>query len=576
MTISRGKVSNLIVFFCSCLCVVLPIKAQSIEDTLANHSYHKLDQIIYENRQDSAKLVQLLNYYLRKAQKEDYKRELVNYYMNYVFYQAEENRLPFIDSALYYAHQVNDNALIGNVYLTKGIIYYTFKDYQQTLDHYLIANEYILQTDDVYNKYSIKNMIGGIKNYLGYYEEAEELFEECIDYFGQEKATYNMHRGYINSMLGLTWSYTKTDRIPESVQLLATALKSAKKMGFSELDVHYLEFKQGINEYYLGNYDRAIQTIEQKLPFLYENEDFAWVSMGEFYIGKSWWAQGEQKKALPYFDRMDELFRSQNYTHPDLREAYELMINYYRDLGNKDAQLNYITQLVKADNIFNQDHKYLINNIHKRYTTQELIRSKSRLEAALYIQKNKTKLILVLSGTVLLLVFAWIYYQRRKTKKIVQELIQKVKASQLQPESVPMAAVVPAGVTEKAPFQMKAEVVDRLLDRLNEFERDEHFLKSDITLEKLTERFETNTTYLSQIINIYKKQTFSQYLNTLRMDYLIHKLVVKDDPRFFNYSIESLAELVGYNSTSAFSRAFKNHTKVNLSDFINRINRIGA
>lgn len=571
MAISDRKIAAYIVLFCSCLCMFQQMKAQNPRDTLSSYSYYGLDKIIYENSRDSAKLFQLLNYYLQRAQKEKHKRELVNYYKDYVFYQAEGNRLPFIDSALYYAHQINDNALIGNVYLTKGIIYYTFKDYQQTLDHYLIANEYILQTDDVYNKYSIKNMIGGIKNYLGYYEEAEELFEECVRYFGQEEASYNMHRGYISSMMGLAWSYTKTDRVAESVRMLATARESAERMGFSDLDVHYLVFKQGINDFYLGDYEGAVQKIEEKLPFLYENEDFAWASIGEFYIGKSWWVQGEREKALPYFDKIDEVFRSHNYTHPDLREAYELLINYYKDLGNKDAQLRYIGQLVKADSVFNQTHKYLINNIYKRYTTRELILSKRRLEAALYIQKNKTILIAVLSGTVLLLTMAWIYYQRRKTRKIVQELIQKVKASQVQPKPVPLVSSIIMKVPVKAAVQMKDEVVERLLNKLGEFEEKKKFLRPDTTLEKLAENFETNTTYLSQVINTYKKQTFSQYLSTLRIEYLINEMVLNDDPRIFNYSIEHLAALIGYNSTSAFSRAFQKHTKVKPSAFIKEI-----
>ena len=571
MTISDRKIAAFIVLFCSCLCLFQTVKAKDHQDTLAKYSYRELDNLVFEHRSDSLKMSKYLSYYLQKARKEKHNNWDAIYYKSFVFYQKEEDRLPFIDSALYYAYQSNDKALIASTYLTKATVYHNIKDYQQALDHYLIADDYIIQTDDVYNRYRIKNHIAGIKSYLGYYEEAEALFEECVRYFGQVEADYNMHRGYISSMLGLAWSYTKTDRITESVQLLATAQESAEKMGFSELDVHYLVFKQGINDYYLGDYDGAIQKIEQKLPFLYENEDFAWASIGEFYIGKSWWDQGDREKAIVYFDMIDEVFQAHQYTHPDLREAYELLINHYKDLDNKDEQLRYIGQLVKADSVFNQNHKYLINNIYKRYTTRELILSKRTLETALYIQKNKTMLIMGLSGIILLLVFAWIYYQRRKTRKIVQELIQKVEASQMQPEPVSVFSSEILKDPGKASIQMKDEVVERLLRELNQFEEKKQFLGSDTTLEKLAVSFETNTTYLSHVINTYKNQKFSQYLNTLRINYLIKKMVLNDDPRIFNYSIEHLAELIGYNSTSAFSRAFKNHTKVKPSSFIKRM-----
>lgn len=561
-----------LVFFCLCACLPNAVTGQNQQDSLAGYSYRELQFLTDQNRRDPAKSSIYMSYFLKKAQEEESSSWLAIYYRDFVFYQREEDRLPFIDSALYYAHETNDKALIGSVYLTKATVYYNRKDYQQTLDHYLKANEYIVQTDDTYNKYRVKNHIAGMKSYLGFYEEAEGLFGVCIGYFGQDEHNYNMHRGYISSLSGLAGVYTRTSRITESVQLLDRALASAKSSGFSELDIHYIVFKQGINDYFLGKYDSAIFKIEQKLPFVYENEDFASASAGEFYIGKSWWDKGDKSKAVAYFKKIDEVFEARGYIHPDLREAYELLISYYEMQGNKDQQITYIGQLLKADRVFHHNHKYLLDQIHKRWTTQELIQSKEKLEADLSTEKNRTTMVTVVAVLVLLFVFCWMYYRQRKARKTIRELIRKVRDAQ---DLVPPVIPIPARTKDrvKPATQLKGEVVEQLLEKLAQFEQKQKFLSPDITLDKLADRFGTNTTYLSNVINTYKKQTFSQYLNGLRIDLMVNEMITNADSVFFKYSVESLAKQLGYKSSTAFSRAFQSHVQVSPSAFIKEVSK---
>ncbi|WP_084163866.1 helix-turn-helix domain-containing protein [Olivibacter sitiensis] len=564
---------NILYFLCMLFCLLEAIPAQGMQDSLAKYSYRELDNLVDENRYDSTKMSLYLNYYLQKARREKNTGRIAIYYRSFVFYQKEENRLSFIDSALHYAHQTGDKALVGSAYLTKAAVYYSTKDYQKALDHYLKANDYIAQTHDVYNKYRIKNHIGLLKNYLGYYEEAEELFDACVAYFGRDENSYNMHRGYISSLLGLAWSYTKTNRIAESNELLAKALISAEKAGFSELDVHYVLFKQGINDYIFGKHDSAIHKIAQQLPFLYENEDFAWASIGEFYIGKSYWDKGDKGKALAYFTKIDEVFRSRNYTHPDLREGYELLINYYKARNDKDKQIQYMGQLVLVDNVLSQHHKHLLSRIYKEYTTKDLLRAKEELETVIYLEKNKT--MLTVTGSVLVLLFAvtGMYHRQQKTKKTARELIQKIKTLQEQSTPGPVTPTLVKEATKKTNVPLKNEVIEQLLGKLNQFEQNKKFLRPNITLEKLANQLGTNQTYLSSTINKHKNQTFSEYLNSLRINYVLDELVNNRDSIFFKYSIEAMAKHVGYNNATAFSRAFQTRTGVKPSVFIKEVTK---
>ncbi|RTZ50461.1 AraC family transcriptional regulator [Chryseobacterium arthrosphaerae] len=68
-------------------------------------------------------------------------------------------------------------------------------------------------------------------------------------------------------------------------------------------------------------------------------------------------------------------------------------------------------------------------------------------------------------------------------------------------------------------------------------------------------KIKTNSRYLSEIINTYKGKNFATYLNDLRIDYAINRLV--NDRKFRSYKLPFIAEELGYNNEQAFTLAFK-------------------
>ncbi|NMH24385.1 helix-turn-helix domain-containing protein [Flavobacterium solisilvae] len=515
---------------------------------------------------DSLRLHTYLKEYKQRAFREKNDERISAYYKNFVFQQKAEERLVFIDSALPYAFKTKDKAVIGDVYLTKGTLFYSMKDFQKALDNYLKANGYISQTDDVYNKKRIKYKIGIVKNYLGYYADAASLFQECIDYYSQDE-TYNMQRGYVSSLEGLAWSYTKMNRVKKSNQVLQTALRSVEKNNFSKLDEHYLVFKQGINDYFLKNYSEGIRKIEQKIPFLYENEDFAWATVGNFYIGQSYWDMNEKEKAISYFEKVNQVFETKKYTHPDVRKSYELLISHYKSKNDKNKQLYYIEQLVKADSIYSQNHKHLIHKIHKEYETKDLLQVKKELERSLFVEKYKTGIISGVAFLILIVSLVVYFQQNKKAKKVAQELIRKIESMQKQI----VASSEELKIIPKTTNSINDEIVLKILEKLTGFEQKQKFLKPDVTLEKVAKEFGTNTTYLSSVINSHKNQKFNDYVNSLRINYLTKEMVTNSASDFFKYSMDGIAKHLGFKNEDTFSRVFYKHTGIKPSVFIKEL-----
>ncbi len=115
-------------------------------------------------------------------------------------------------------------------------------------------------------------------------------------------------------------------------------------------------------------------------------------------------------------------------------------------------------------------------------------------------------------------------------------------------------------------FPLSKSILKNVLIRLREFEEKKDFLKPNITLPILSSKLNTNSKYLSKTINLHKKKSFTQYINDLRIEYLINRL--NTDKKFTNYTIKAIAEEIGFNTANAFSKAFFKKIGKYPSDFI--------
>ena len=111
--------------------------------------------------------------------------------------------------------------------------------------------------------------------------------------------------------------------------------------------------------------------------------------------------------------------------------------------------------------------------------------------------------------------------------------------------------------------------LNQILEKLEDFEKNNEFTRKDTSLPKLSHQLQTNTTYLSEVIKQYKKNNFNGYINHLRIEYIINKL--HEDPIFREYKISYLAEKSGFASREVFTTTFKKEKGISPSHFIKEL-----
>jgi YesN/AraC family two-component response regulator len=96
------------------------------------------------------------------------------------------------------------------------------------------------------------------------------------------------------------------------------------------------------------------------------------------------------------------------------------------------------------------------------------------------------------------------------------------------------------------------------------FYEKELYKDPDLTIQKLAKKLNTNVKDLSQTINGHYNVPFRNLVNEKRVE-LAKELLI--DKRYENYSMEGIAETVGYKNKSMFYLHFKNLTGVTPANF---------
>ena len=76
------------------------------------------------------------------------------------------------------------------------------------------------------------------------------------------------------------------------------------------METSYLLKCKGISEFHENKFDKAIQTFGQAIPVLEGNKDFAWASVVDFYIGKSYLGLHKEDEAVQQFKKLIQYSRN--------------------------------------------------------------------------------------------------------------------------------------------------------------------------------------------------------------------------------------------------------------------------
>ncbi|WP_156169039.1 helix-turn-helix domain-containing protein [Kordia jejudonensis] len=515
--------------------------------------------------------------YLEKAKKTKDERFIGRgFYLLAVKNDDVKIKHQYLDSAISYTENLKgDKGFPVQAYMYRAHLFFKHKKYQKALDNYFLAAEAEKLSPNVIYKFSIKYNIALLKRFLGEYDEAEVLFLECKAYreeeiISSESIKQEVSKKYIDRYLNILFQlssiYYETEQSSKCTALNKKGIQLAKQ--YDDTYMYYaFVVNEGVNLTLKGKHKAAIDSLHKGYPHINNTNK----PVVDFYLGKSYFSLNKKEKALHHFKKIDSVFNATNSLFPPLRESYIYLIENTKKKRDKEKQLYYTNQLIKVDSIIHTEYKYMYKNISKKYDIPSLIFNKERLIKELQednkiITREKKWILIVFVLFGFAAIGLLLYYRglKKKYERRYNEILHKSN-SIVEEEKI----ILKDSKTRVVSLDIDENLIDEILEKLEIFKQKEAYLTNQISLKDVAKKLDTNSKYLSKIINSYKGKNFATYINDLRIDYFINK--IQKDSTYRKYTIRAIAEEIGFSNPEGFSRAFQKKTGLKPSYFIRKI-----
>ena len=524
-------------------------------------------------------------------------------------------RILFFVLFLFYFH----NILLSQDSIVFNRLYDKTKDEtaQKDLDEALKAADTLYRMSEK-PLYKIRSLILTARLYqqkedlamtLEYAQKAEKLAEEIGDYDWQVRSI-----GLIAGQYRMMELYQKAKQYVEKAMQIIPKIKDQNKANSTS---GLMQQELALTNMDQGNPKQAI------VHLIKANDYFHHVKNNTYYLinndrllGDNYYDIGQYNTALKYYHEALKFSKEfpVNYVtgmiQKGLAETYlalgqldkaKVHIEEAEKIGDESQYLQIKNAILDASKRFYakiKDTTKFVEAREKKDSVVDLLLDKraslldtnyAKLDQKEIILENKVKrsnktlviFLILFLGT---LVGVIIYFIKKRKKdlvkyKLIMEQLAHAKNRTVLPAEEAVTPLATSKVEEKKEAEpintkikntdqsyIRPETEQKLISKLNEFEKEHLYLDKNVSLSSLAASFETNNKYLSNVIKQYKHMDYNTYINELRIKYIILKLT--ENPEWRQYKMSFLAETAGFSSHSQFASIFKALKGISPSVFV--------
>ncbi len=550
------------ILFFSCIHIALAQKNQAISiDSLEHKTISELKTIAASNGN-----IRVTKVLIDRSKKEKNIEALADGYYLMSIFTFNEDVLRYSDSIIALKDAFRNTLYPASAYYKKGYYLYVKRDFQKATDNFLLANKYAHDYPNPDLLLKSKHGLGLVKEQLLDFEGALEIFRQNLIYARNTDTPLINDDSYLYTISAIATSYNRLTQQDSAIHYTTYGIKESLRL---HKESEYYGFVLSAAQTYFLNkeYKRSLDSLHKIKPFYISSNDPTSLASVYYYLARNYQETNKEELAIPLLKNIDTLFQNNRDTRTEIRESYQLLIDYYENKNDLQSQLLYTEKLLALDSLRYKNGLYLNKKILEEYEIPLLIESKQSIIDALEHKKGNFLLIIyVLSGICILVILIVIYLRRKNNlfKKRFEQLINQ--------ESV-NSSIKETQVNKKSTtLNIPEDIVHHILNRLDTFEKDHKYLDTQISINNLSKTLGTNPNYLSKVINHVKEMSFTQYINNLRIEQAIKTL--KNDPLYQKFTIKAIAREFGFKTSESFSKAFYKKTGIKPSFFLKSIESI--
>lgn len=416
------------------------------------------------------------------------------------------------------------------LYKCIGNVYFMFKDYETALEYYTRGLELNNEFPDNQSAYQLQLNVACTYTNLGKIKEA---------YSHYDKAQYVDHNGSPqNIFFGkyyLAFIKEADERYIEAVKLLKPLLPFIRE---KHLPVHYT------------------CSIYESLYRLYEKI-------------------GDQDSLFYYMDKCLTTAEHTGYL-PLFTEVLEKLSQVHNSKGNRFRANQYMVRYKSiVDSTFNIREFSKVKNAQFLYEMEKIEKKianlnaeKKRGQTKIRYQRAAIALILIVTLIITtLLIVVWrqkqslnesyrsLFCINKKMNSMYKQLVQADLKSRAFVEKCPNDEKEDKDAKYKS-SNLKDEQWQKLIDQITHImENTLEFANEDFSLDRLATLTNSNSKYISQVINEHYGKNFNNFINEYRVRLACSRLT--DEENYGYYTIHGIANSVGYRSNTTFINVFR-------------------
>ncbi|WP_298323103.1 helix-turn-helix domain-containing protein [uncultured Dokdonia sp.] len=549
------------------------------QDTLATTSYDELREVILtelKNKKDTLRAIEVTKYHKNRAIIENNQEEISFGYGRYGFLigikgEVEES-IAALDTAITIAEANELNELALRAHVTKAVVYDSNFLITKSIDSYYKALELAYQEEDYATAFGITNTLGWIKGNMEDYDGAIEILRRGLRSVSDEniridKKIITRRELKISFNLNIAMAHRKARRLDSTLLYI----NRAEEIIFLPVDSCYIStaFELKANTLVDKNdFDEASIYLKKSTEYCRPKsalDSLRWSNTkGAIYLGNK-----KYKEAINVLNKGLKTYRVTPAEEKFMADYYKTLAKAYKNVGMVDSANYFLEKHLNTTSKSNDLRSGLSNSFRK----QEIKEFQKELIELSKQKSQKENLLLYggIAGALIILVLVYGLFRSNKKRKENEDkfniLEAKVSAAK---ESENIIDTKDEVLEEQTTLDVNPETTQLILDGLKKLEEQHYFLHPACSAPNVAKRIKTNTTYLSKVINAQFGKNFSTYINDLRINYAIKRL--KQDPKFRNYTISSIATELGYKSADSFTKYFKKDTGLLPSFYIKKLN----
>lgn len=477
--------------------------------------------------------------------------------------------IEYLDSVINFTIKQPGYVYPAKAYHVKGVHQYFMNKHNMAIENYVLAERYAKAYGNDLQVLKARHSIGILKNNMRLPKEGIALIKKNLAAMPELEYRTQNTEFYINTLFALSDGYNRLQNTDSASHFIKKAINFSIKFG-DKYQYHNLLLASGINNFLKKKYQLSIDSITKARPLFALNAKDMNNSICDLYVSKSYLALNKHNEAISYLQAIDARVTPSNYTS-DLRDAFVLLLNEYERTGQIKKELDISKKLILYDSLSNTKNFELNTKIFKQYEIKNLLNDKDQLIDQIKTRVNNQKrlvtfIVFVIVALILSIYFYFISRSKIEIKNAANNITSNINFLEKSSEADPGSKV-------RKTMEITEKITTDILNKLNRFEITKGYLKPHMTLKRLSDELNTNSSYLSKVINKKLDKNFTTYINDLRIVYTIEKL--ETDGKFRKYSLATIAEETGFSSERSFLRAFQKKIGVTPYNYIKRFESEG-